>query len=146
MSGHGRKLELAQSLYSGALVFSQNGEQLHCYDWDGDTCVIARVAQHQIGSVAYATQPHPAVRERILAHEFGHITQDVRDVVLNAVPMSDYALSHSGSVGRFLSNYIVIDAFLPLMAASDVLGPPGFDYACRNMGCFYECEAYALIR
>jgi hypothetical protein len=146
LSGHGRKFEFTQSLYSGALVFSQNGHQVHCYDWDGDTCMIARVAEHQIGSVAYATDPRPSNPERVLAHEFGHITQDVRDVVLNAVPMSDYVLGNSGSVGRFLANYIVIDVFLPLMAASDILGPPSFDHACRNMGCFYECEAYALIR
>lgn len=132
MSGHGRKFELAQSLYSGALVFSQDGQQVHCYDWDGDTCVTARVAQHQLGSVAYATDPQPSSRQRVLAHEFGHVTQDVRDVVLNAVPMSDYALGNSGGVGRFLARYIVIDAFLPLMAASELLGPPSFDHACRN--------------
>jgi hypothetical protein len=145
MSAHGRKLDMLQSLYSGALVFSQAGAQIHCYDWDGDTCLRARVAEHRIGSIAYAQDPQPLSQRAVIAHELGHVTQDVRDLLLYAVPVSDFVLRNSGKLGRALADYVVIDAFLPLMAASDIFGPPRFDEACHGLSRFYECEVYALI-
>jgi hypothetical protein len=136
--------ELGESLVSGGLVFRVPGSDLHCYLEDG-SCLVGRVGEHVFGAVAFAESPDPCSTGLVVAHELGHIAQDARDAVLHAIPASDTVLSRAGAVGRWLSRYLVVDGFLPLMAASWTVGSPPFDAACHPSSSYYECEAEAML-
>jgi hypothetical protein len=135
---YNRAPDLGQWLISGAPVLAVPAENLYCREHNGLGCVTEVAGQHVFGAVAYAT-----LGEACLTHEFGHVTQDIRDAVLFGVPASDYALSHTGAVGRWLAKYLVVDAALPLMLLNVV---PGARTPACTAGSFYECEANQLTR
>lgn len=143
-STYHRPPDLLRSLASGALVFPIPRDDLHCYERWGGECVARRLGEHFAGAVAFAEHPEPCTTRLLVAHEMGHVAQDVRDAVLNGVPMSDFVL-RARSWREWIGRIFVIDAFLPLMAASRVAGPPGFDAACGDLDRFYECEADAML-
>jgi len=128
--------DLLRSLESGAPVFAVPRERLQCCEYSGGSCTVELAGQHVFGAVAYATDGHAC-----LCHEFGHVAQDIRDAVLFAVPLSDLLLSRTGSVGRWLDRYLVLDGALPLMLLNNTVGD-------RRLGCgsgsFYECEVNRL--
>jgi len=127
---------LGQSLETGALVFRVEGDVLECMS---PACTVGAVGQHRYGNFAYAIDGDACLR-----HETLHLLQDVRDAGLHALPASDWALRRSGPIGRFLSRFVVLDAFLPLSWAGSNIAAERFDQACRGLGTFTECEATAL--
>ncbi len=134
-----------QSLLAGVPVFAVPAAQLDdCsrYGRDGG-CTSGTLGHHVLGAIAYATRPEHTTARDILAHELGHVAQDVRDVVLHAVPASDLAL-RGHPVGRWLSRFLVLDVVLPLNVASRAVGPTPDDPACRDLPSFYECETEAM--
>jgi hypothetical protein len=136
---------LGESLLGGAPVFTVPAGDIRCDAGGLTDCQIERLGEHSLGAVVYAEHPAPCSSRFVVAHEMGHVAQDVRDVVLFAVPASDLALAHAGRPGRWLSRYLVVDGFLPLMLASRAAGPPAFDEACRGLSSYYECETEAML-
>ncbi len=134
-----------ESLLAGVPVFAVPAAQLDkcaSYARDGD-CTSGTLGHHVLGAITYASRPEHTTARDILAHELGHVAQDMRDVVLHAVPASDAAL-RSGATGRWLSRFLVIDVVLPLNLASRAVGPTPDDPACRDLPSFYECETEAM--
>lgn len=141
---YGQAPDWGRSLISGAVVFTCTGQLLLCEERQRTGCSVVRVGEHRFGAVAYAHDPLGCTRDEVLAHELGHVAQDIRDAILFAVPASDYALDHTGRVGRWIGRVLVVDAVLPLMLTSRLVGPPDFDPACHGFSKFYECEAEAM--
>ncbi len=135
-----------ESLVAGLPVFSVPTTRLGpCEDYFARSgrCLAGALGHHVVGAVAYAARPEQTTVRDIVTHELGHSAQDIRDAVLHAVPASDLVLQTS-SPGRWLSRFLVIDAFLPLNLASRLVGPPAGDAACRDLPTFYECETEAM--
>ncbi len=128
--------DLKRSLETGALVFAVDDDVLECLS---PQCTVGTVGQHRFGNFAYAIDGDACLR-----HETLHLLQDVRDTGLHAVPASDWALQRSGSFGRWLSRYVVLDGFLPLHWLGSAVSAERFDAACRGLGSFTECEATAM--
>jgi hypothetical protein len=128
--------DLRQSLATGAPVFAVAGQVLKCLSPD---CTVRVVGQHRYGNFAYAVDG-----DACLCHETLHLVQDVRDAGLHALPASDWVLQRSGSFGRWLSRYVVVDGFLPLLYLGSNIVAERFDPACRGLGTFTECEATSL--
>ncbi len=134
-----------ESLLAGVPVFAVPAAQLdECpgHARLGD-CASGTLGHHVLGAIAYASRPQQTTARDILAHELGHVAQDMRDVVLHAVPASDAAL-RTEPAGRWLSRFLVLDVVLPLNLASRAAGPPQSDPACRDLPSFYECETEAM--
>lgn len=135
-----------ESFLAGLPVFSVPANRLGPCDQyvaRSGQCLSGVLGHHVIGAVAYAARPELTTVRDILTHELGHSAQDVRDVVLHAVPASDLLLQTSVP-GRWLSRFLVVDVVLPLNVASRVVGPPAGDPACRDLSTFYECETEAM--
>jgi hypothetical protein len=128
--------DLWQSLQTGALVFRVDGEVLECMT---PVCTVGAVGQHRFGNFAYAVDG-----DACLCHETLHLLQDVRDAGLHAMPASDWVLQRAGPPGRWLSRFLVVDAFLPLSWLGSDIRAERFDPACRGLGTFTECEATAM--
>jgi hypothetical protein len=143
---HGTLPDIGRSLSTGALVYPLPLEEMHCYRTVAGECTVGRIGEHMLGAVGYAIDPVPCTVNALMAHEAGHLAQDVRDVVLNAVPASDLVLGRVGAVGRWLSRYVVVDVFLPFSALSHLTGPPVPGDRCGDATTYYECEAEAMTR
>ena len=128
--------DLRESLLTGAPVFAVDGPVLECLS---PLCTVRVVGRHQFGAIAHATGG-----DDCLCHETIHLAQDIRDALLYAVPAGDLLLQHCGAPGRFLSRFIAVDGFLPLMFLNAGINGGRIDPACRGGGGFYECEANAL--
>jgi len=94
------------------------------------------LGHHVVGALTGAARPtQSAVRQ---TYELGRAAQDVRDVVLHAVPASDFVL-RSHPAGRWLARFIVIDLVLPLDLASRA-GWPAVPLRPVASPSIYECE------
>jgi hypothetical protein len=107
-------------------------------------CSEVVVGHHLMGAIAYSARPEHFTARNVLTHELGHAAQDIRDVVLHAVPASDFVLG-SDPIGRFVARFVVLDFVLPLDVLSHAAGPPRGDPACREDTSFYECETEAMM-
>ena len=134
--------EWRESLLAGMPVFAIQDSRLAPCDGytPGGECVV--LGHHVVGAVAYAARPTKTTVRDVLTHELGHAAQDMRDVVLHAVPASDFVL-RSHPVGRWIARFLVVDVVLPLNMVSRAVGPPA-DPACSQLPSFYECETEAM--
>ena len=99
-------------------------------------------AQHNAGVVVYSASAGTDYDlNRTLAHESLHLAQQTRDAILDAIPMSDAALSRAGSTGHMLSRFVVLDALMPLRLIDE--GEARMRGAPRRSS-WYETEARAF--
>jgi len=99
-------------------------------------------AQHNAGVIVYSASAGTDYDlERTLAHESMHLAQQTRDALLDAIPMSDAALSRFGGAGRSLSRFFVLDALMPLRLVDE--GEARMRGAARRDS-WYETEARAF--
>lgn len=134
-----------ESLLAGLPVFQVPQSRLGTctsYGPRGE-CLGGMLGHHLLGALVYAGRPEQTTVQDILTHELGHSAQDIRDVVLHAVPASDFVLRRH-PLGRWLARFVVVDVALPLSFASRTVGPPAADPACRDLPSFYECETEAM--
>jgi hypothetical protein len=108
--------DLWQSLSSGGLVFPVAADRVGCHVVENGQCIVEVAGQHRFGAVAFAEQG-----TYCLDHELAHLGQDVRDVVLFALPASDWVLSHSGAFGRWLGRFLVLDVVRPITFLNESL-------------------------
>lgn len=99
-------------------------------------------AQHSTGVIIYSSSAGTDYDlQRTLAHESVHLAQHTRDVVLDAIPMSDAALARLGRPGRLLSRFLVVDALLPLKLIDE---GEAHMRGARRRDSWYEVEARAF--
>jgi hypothetical protein len=135
-----------ESLVAGMPVFQVDRVRLGpCVEYDRfNRCIGGMIGHHVFGAVAFTSHNDAFSGRNVLTHELGHAAQDMRDAVLDAVPVSDAALERLPG-GHLLSRFLVVDLVLPLSLASRIAGPPGVDPACRALGSYYECETEAMM-
>lgn len=135
-----------ESFIAGMPVFRVDRLRLGpCVEYDRfNRCIGGMIGHHVFGAIAYTSSNDVFSGRNVLTHELGHAAQDMRDAVLDAVPVSDAVLGRIPG-GRFLSRFVVLDFALPLSLISRVAGPPPVDPACKALGSYYECETEAMM-
>lgn len=99
-------------------------------------------AQHNAGVIVYSASAGTDYDlRRTLAHESLHLAQQTRDALLDAIPASDAALGHLGTVGHSISRFVVLDFLMPLRIVDE--GEVMMRGAPRRSS-WYETEARAF--